>query len=49
MRIAPCLPLSALLGLAACGGASDPPNLSPPLNAFTGTIVVSGKIGRAHV
>jgi hypothetical protein len=41
MRIGPALPLSALLGLAACGG-SDPPASGPPQNAFTGTIQVSG-------
>jgi len=36
------LKLTALLGLAACGGGSDPPAAGPPQNAFTGTITVTG-------
>jgi plastocyanin len=41
MRFARSLPLSALLGLAACGG-TDTPAAGVPQNAFTGAITVSG-------
>ena len=41
MRIGIAIPLSAVLGLAACGGSDAPPS-GPPLNAFTGVIFVSG-------
>ena len=34
--------LTTWLGLAACGGASDPPAAGPLQNAFTGTITVTG-------
>lgn len=41
MKLTRALPLSTLLGLAACGGA-DKAVTGVPQNAFTGSITVSG-------
>jgi hypothetical protein len=44
MKLSSALPLTTLLGLAACGGADTPAPDVPPQNAFTGTVTVSGAL-----
>jgi hypothetical protein len=45
MMLSRSLPLTALLGLAACGGGDTPVAVAgPPQNAFTGTVTISGTI-----
>jgi hypothetical protein len=48
MKLLHALPISTLLGLAACGGADPAPAAVLPQNAFTGTITVNGTMAAGN-
>jgi hypothetical protein len=48
MKLVRALPISTLLGLAACGGADPAPPAVLPQNAFTGTITVNGTMAAGN-